>query len=782
MNARLVVLGAIAIALAGSGGTATQGAPGRVIWRGINTDMLMGADCEHQLVQTFEFVGEELVGGETKWLSRKVTWDYKQSCAAEVLMLVDVGAATPQRQLRPWTGGCVNKGEADLNVEPDPARPGQCEESPRLGYIRNDRYPTIGWTGPRPAEQMRDGCAYHSRSRTIGGRGEVGLSTISVTVSRGEIDAEVEVDEKTFRAFVPEPGHGIVLMARSAVPVRFRFELDRDGTSHFPGYATNANIDEAFFTRYNLERLRGQYANDGPDVVFYPSNFAETEWSRIEPTVVESGEPQTSVAVTLTAMDYGAVGRVRAFVQGEECGGVRGWQPVPFRIGGETHETLELPLDADGNLMADALEQYRGIDSGADDDAEPRGNGVGGDGLTAFEEYRGFKIRGSACPGQPESTATLEPGMPPPEPFPDEERSSGIPGWDDEHIRTSPRHKDLFVHALDPELAAMTDDFAWASDVRVHSICEPHYVDNDTRVINFTLQRVNLHEWRGKRVSQDDPQHGIWVEAVDFEPGGLLAAAVSASTDLSLMGPPKFTLGVAIKKPFLIVARGAGEGPAGYRARVTEERATFTRVLTHELSHSVGVPHHGDHVENFRILNGKMNITTRRSVFQRAGGPMPLVSLGDEQRAVEEAGLGGLLVLNVDCDESQRMYRGGQFVGCWADKIARRGQENSGNFECPMRYASADFYEAPGSTAVYRWTGDAGGPGPGHMKVDAWEGKLLKYHNELERRPTGKLCVRTSGTEINALPGDMNHNGDAGREKPCQEFLVVNDVAARGVQ
>jgi hypothetical protein len=68
------------------------------------------------------------------------------------------------------------------------------------------------------------------------------------------------------------------------------------------------------------------------------------------------------------------------------------------------------------------------------------------------------------------------------------------------------------------------------------------------------------------------------------------------------------------------------------------------------------------------------------------------------------------------------------------------------------------------------------------MNVDAWEGHLLEYHNELERLPGGRLCVRTRGTEINALSGEMNHSGDAGRDKPCREFLVVNDMAARGVR
>jgi hypothetical protein len=118
----------------------------------------------------------------------------------------------------------------------------------------------------------------------------------------------------------------------------------------------------------------------------------------------------------------------------------------------------------------------------------------------------------------------------------------------------------------------------------------------------------------------------------------------------------------------------------------------------------------------------------------------------------------------------------------WARQIVRRGQQNSGNFDCPIRYSWGDYYEAPGSTAVYRWTDDVTGPGPGPMRVDAWEGNLLKYQLELDRLGTGKLCATADGTEINAADrGNLNHAGNAGRDKACVEYVVVNDVAARGV-
>jgi hypothetical protein len=619
--------------------------------------------------------------------------------------------------------------------------------------------------------------------------------TLSVA-GDSQVDTTLRVQAgEEYSRFVPEPGAKLVFTASLPTgEARFRFELDRAGTSRFPGYASNANIDDVFFVKHNLSHLRGQYTNHDPDVIFDPEDFGTAGWSRSEPGVIETRTAERSAVVTVTTMDYGAVGEIRAYVNSPDCGGT--WQPANLVVNGQPRDAFAIPLDEDNNLIADALEQYRGIDSGADDDAEPKDNGIAGDGLTAFEEYRGFETRGTACPGQPETSyAEPEPGMPAPEPFPDEERPSDIPGWDDVHIRTPPNHKDLFVHALDPELAAMTEQFAWASDLRVHAICEPHYAGNDTRVINFTLQQANRREWRRKRISQDDPQHGIWVVALDspvqavqtasllviFDLGGLVGAAVNASRDMALEGPPKFTLAVAMIKPYLISERQSHELPRSYRRRVSEDTAYFSWVLTHELSHAVGVPHHGDGITNFRTVPGKMNVTTRTSAFQRSGGPMPVVSVDEERRTLEQNNLGGLIVLNADCDESEKMYRDGQFVGCWAESIARRGQQNSGHFECPMRYPYSSYYEPPGVTAVYRWTGFVDG-GPGHVNVDAWGGDLSKYQNDLDRSGTGKLCTSVRGTEINALPGKMNHNGDAGRDKSCREFLVVNDVAARGLQ
>ena len=99
------------------------------------------------------------------------------------------------------------------------------------------------------------------------------VTTESITLSMsGPVAAVMEADPKgEYGRFVPVPGKTLSFTA--SVPsgkARFRFELDPEATPHFPGYATNANIDDAFFEKYNLARWRGQYANDGPDPLFGP--------------------------------------------------------------------------------------------------------------------------------------------------------------------------------------------------------------------------------------------------------------------------------------------------------------------------------------------------------------------------------------------------------------------------------------------------------------------------------------------------------------------------------
>ena len=102
-----------------------------------------------------------------------------------------------------------------------------------------------------------------------------------------------------------------------ATPSLFRFVLQRDEVSRFPGYATNAVVNDEFLDGANMSHLRGRYGNEDPDWIFDERDFEDGKtWGVVRSDEVQTAELQTSATVTVTAIDYGAAGKLRGVRQG----------------------------------------------------------------------------------------------------------------------------------------------------------------------------------------------------------------------------------------------------------------------------------------------------------------------------------------------------------------------------------------------------------------------------------------------------------------------------------
>ena len=79
--------------------------------------------------------------------------------------------------------------------------------------------------------------------------------------------------------------------------------------------------------------------------------------------------------------------------------------------------------------------------------------------------------------------------------------------WDLHHERLYPGSKDLFVRVQDPALSWPAQDFPRVSGLGVHFICEPQYLNDEKRIVNFTMQE----EWwfSPYPLTRDWPQKGL---------------------------------------------------------------------------------------------------------------------------------------------------------------------------------------------------------------------------------------------------------------------------------
>lgn len=700
--------------------------PGRIVWIGYleHQYSFSGGNSSSNAKNTakYRYVEEtgsdantRLVEQKIDWKSlveRKIDWKSIGKATKKDAIIVDKesGGAGMRRFRGDFSvtcsgGGIVDMSSDDAYGQLEKMKP-QCEQtpSPDCYGVFGKPWPPV-WSSPPiniipiPWDQLRNGCSYSEQKSwydSIGGRN---VQIFSVRVV--ETDAIVELNnDKEYKNFVPKPNSQILFDVRSSIPTLFRFTLEQ--VSNFSGYATNADVDDAFFNRYGLTHLRGKYGNKDPDLIFDPryydgsESFMRTGWNRVE-TVKE----QENVSVIVTAMDYGAHGLLRVEAK-TRCG----WDPVRILVDGQDKDFITIPMDEDDNLIADVMSIYKG-DPGRDDDEKPKGDSTPGDGFTSFEEYRGFMTRNGVYDCRDASKYV--------------------------HVRTDPAWKDLFINTPSPMLLKLISLFSASSGLNVHNICPSHYVDNEQRVVNFTLQSGGPKVWQGKTISQKVPQHGLYLINASL-PDGTLGETFS--------GDPARPKNVTVVKVDINQCLRIGRALSRIVRRVVGP-ILLANPLVHELGHSVGIPHHDDG----KTINLEEALIITEEACPR--GTTPVTKLTDYE-----------------------LPEGAN--ACWAGTIARRHAQNSGDDKCPMKYVYWSYYESPSSPLKDVGNIQFQGTDGNQHELPGYTGNLRRYRMDLDFPGLGEFCINTRGSGINALPGDQNHAGDASHT--CADKIHVNDV------
>jgi len=364
---------------------------------------------------------------------------------------------------------------------------------------------------------------------------------------------------------------------------RIAFELDR--ISRNPGVCMNYPPGKEALCSPGVIH-KSPLANDNPDLFFADDDPAMSDFT-FENDITDTSEdhrcPLAIVAlegdnpahshhyqkattsdlvseatVVVRCEDFGAYGFLKA--SAKDCETLlprEGSAPVSGKTG---ENTVKIPWDENGNDIADAAPQDKKngvpVKADADDDADPAGDGTAGDGLTNFEEYRGFIVKA---------------------------------GNGRAHIRTDINKKDIFIHDRD----GLATGYFGASGLEVHLIPDGRFYNGDstdkpgpgwkngdptpsqgpdegTQVINFNKVKYSKGDQHGLRLV-DEAVTGFF--GLGF---GDWSKYSNTSTNQFI---PKYVNRITVNKADVVNTGIAHK---------------LDQIIAHELGHGVKMRHHGD--------------------------------------------------------------------------------------------------------------------------------------------------------------------------------------------
>jgi hypothetical protein len=339
---------------------------------------------------------------------------------------------------------------------------------------------------------------------------------------RPEQETVLSVISVTARLVEPEAEEGVI---------EFRLE----DVSREPGACLNSPLDDD-------ER--------GMDIVISTELNADLKISE-DGLSAETFAPEREATVFLEARDYGAWARLAATAtivtgKGEtEIAGVYEKLGTPF---------VPVPQDDDNNRIADAWQRRHGAEGqGIDDeDDQPPGDSKG-DGLSLYEEYRGFFIQGR-------------------------------------HQRLDPQVKDFFVYDQD---GLVQDSFL----TQAASPLKIHYPREDEMIIDRASDRYRVINTNHDTFHLVD-QHGI-VVIEDSGPKGLMGHCHGACESPGTADPHVSVYVDNIRQSIISRVSNYEEQISQKLGRPLDAAwlrqhidARIRQTTTHEVGHAIGIEHH----------------------------------------------------------------------------------------------------------------------------------------------------------------------------------------------
>lgn len=257
---------------------------------------------------------------------------------------------------------------------------------------------------------------------------------------------------------------------------KFTFELVDVSTE--PGvcmnWPTKGNGGSPFFD-LKIDKKKGLEVKDD-----------KGQWARTE-------KYHDEFEIIIKSYDWGGWGRLKVTAETE---GGKKIENV-YVEGHKGMKELQIPWDLNNNHIADKYERDFHIPGNkaadSDEDFIPEGDGNRGDGLTLYEEYRGFMTRGN------------------------------------KHVRSDPARKTLFIYNKVPHGKAGIDLFKAQSRIEVFELDKEQQM-NPSRVINYNNHHAHKTD-----------QHGLKMNEALLETG---------TTGMTQLGPPKKVDAVQIQKDY----------------------------------------------------------------------------------------------------------------------------------------------------------------------------------------------------------------------------------------